>query len=112
MNLIVVHVNGLVQIPGIDFVASSNQISFTAPPQSGSRITIHTPFVAGTGGVVKMFEGNGSTYLWDLSDEQEDRELQTLLKDAWDFRTIPIVADILERLAVVVNLVKQDDTLR
>lgn len=111
MNISVVHINGITQIPGIDFTVASNSIMFITPPSMGSRISIHYPISdTGRGSICEMFEGNGSTYLWHLGEDKnkEDKYIQDLLKDAWDMRTVPVVADILERLRVVVELAKEN----
>ena len=110
MNISVVHINGITQIPVIDYTVVSNSISFNVPPSLGSRISVHYPISdTGRGSICELFEGNGSTYLWHLGeDNKEDKYIQDLLKDAWDMRTVPAVADVLERLQVVVSLAKEN----
>lgn len=56
-----------------------------------------------------MFEGDGARYCFILNpDDSKDREIRSLLADAMTLRDNPTVADMLERLRVVVTLVKTD----
>ena len=41
-----------------------------------------------------------------------DHETTSMLEEAFKFRHVPAVADMLQRLEVIVKLAKQDDTLR
>lgn len=104
-----VSVNGLIQCPGVDYHATDNSISFSTPPAAGSTITITTPISdSGLGKICRLLEGDGSRYLWRLDEGHKEDPVKTLLKDAWNLRTIPAVADMLERLGVVVELAKQE----
>jgi hypothetical protein len=100
-----VHINGVRQIPGIDYMASSNAVSFNVPPNVGD--VVHIGNSRGTIG--NMF-GDGSTYLYqmtvDIIDEPET--ITALLNDVVKYYNNPAVADMLERLRVVIELVKEN----
>ena len=99
-----VYVNGIVQVPGIDYVAGTNVVSFTRPPARGSDILVKGQF-----GDVTHITADGSTYLYRISDFADNYNYaMNLLNDALKYYDNPAVADVLERLRVVVELVKQD----
>lgn len=101
-----VSINGIFQVPGIDYHAGKDMISFTQPPQAGATITI-----MGERGVLMNVIGDGVTYLFRYIDE-ESSKISEMLETAFKHRDVPAVADILERLQVVVELVREHDTIR
>lgn len=101
-----VSINGIMQIPGVDYHAGKDMISFTQPPQAMATITI-----MGERGVLMNVIGDGSTYLFRYIDE-ESSKITEMLEQAFKHRDVPAVADMLERLKVVVELVKENDTIR
>ncbi len=101
----IVYVNGLAQIPGIDYMASANAVSFNQAPAMGSNISIQLK-----SGTICQMKGDGSNNLFQFAaftDLNKDRDTYALLDEAFKHRRIPAVADALERLQVVVELAKQ-----
>jgi len=109
--MIQVHVNGLKQIPGIDYDATNQTISFKQPPAIGDQILVTSSIPGSTTGVhMQKLMGNGSTFLYQLDSSFEQRvKLQKLLDEAWEYQGVPAVNNILEQLRVVVELVKHND---
>lgn len=97
----IVSINGIMQIPGVDYYTGKDMISFTQPPSSGATITI-----MGERGVLMNIIGDGSTYLFRYIDEASSK-VSEMLETAFKHRDVPAVADMLERLRVVVELAKQ-----
>ena len=104
--MLLVSINGVVQVPGIDYHAAGNTISFLMPPSAMSTIDIR-----GRNGALARILGDGSTYLFNFMTDF-DHETTSMLEEAFKFRHVPAVADMLQRLEVIVKLAKQDDTLR
>jgi hypothetical protein len=103
--MIEAYINGIRQVPGIDFVARGNSISFMSPPAAGDGIQI-----VHNGYSICNLTGNGTTFLFTgpFADAGQQDELIDLLRQAFDYRNNTAVADVLERLRVVVELVKQE----
>jgi hypothetical protein len=100
--MISVYIDGVLQIPGIDYTAAKNAVSFSQPPMRGSYIE-----VSALSTVVRLL-GDGSTYLFMLDiDVERHTDLNDMLHDAFKLRDVPAVAEALERLKVVIELVKQ-----
>jgi hypothetical protein len=108
--MIQVHINGLKQIPGIDYMASSNAVNFNQAPPAGSDILVTSNIPGSTTGVhMQKLRADGHTFLYMLDSSFEQRiKLQNLLDDVWEYQGVPAVYDLLEQLKVVVALVKQD----
>lgn len=98
--MILVSINGIMQCPGVDYHATQNSISFSSPPQAGSTISIRSK-----SGVLSSIQGDGSTYLYQFMSDFEN-STSKMLEDAFYMRRVPAVADMLERLRVVVELAK------
>lgn len=105
--MIFVSINGLRQIPGIDYVSGADYVTFSAPPALGDLVSIDSPY-----GKSCDFRGNGTTYKFQLDDLSKKKEIMNLLVEAHDYYDHPAVADAMEKLAVVVSLVKQDGRSR
>ena len=99
--MLMISVNGIIQVPGVDYHATQNAVSFSMPPQAGSTISIRSQ-----SGVLANILADGSTYLYQFMSDFENGTSQ-MLEDAFHMRHIPAVADMLERLKVVVELAKQ-----
>lgn len=99
--MILVSINGIMQVPGVDYHAAQNAVSFSTPPQAGSTISIRSQ-----SGVLANICGDGSTYLYQFMSDFEN-STSKMLEDAFHMRNVPAVADMLERLKVVVELAKQ-----
>ena len=99
--MVLVSINGIVQIPGVDYHLGNDSISFSQPPHTGASITITTE-----AGVLLNIRADGSTYLFRYIDE-ESSKITEMLEQAFKHRDVPAVADMLERLQVVVELAKQ-----
>lgn len=99
--MVIISINGIIQIPGVDYHLGETKIAFTQAPSRGSTITINS-----TSGVLSHVIGDGSTYLYDYHDSESVTTRQ-MLELAYLHRSIPAVADMLERLKVVVELAKQ-----
>jgi hypothetical protein len=111
--MITIHLNGLRLIPGIDFTAGNNTVSFTQPPCMGDDIVITTSIPGSSTSVyMQKLTGNGHTFRYNIDSTFDERaKLQRTLEDAWTYQSVPAVADVLKRLQVVLELVKQDDPL-
>lgn len=97
------YINGIRQIPGVDYVATPNQLQFSCPPAAGSEIEIQQ-----AGGSVRLLFGDGFTYLWHMDfDTKHVEQLYDLMKDALKYSSQPAVADVLRQLKTVVELVKE-----
>jgi chaperonin GroEL (HSP60 family) len=99
--MIQVHLNGSKLIPGFDYVAGKNSVCFTGPPAAGTNIVVED-----SGGNATRITADGNTFLYQLSVKDYNNTIN-LLKDALKYYDNPAVADVLERLRVVVELVKQ-----
>jgi hypothetical protein len=98
-----VTINGVRQVPGIDYVAGKNAVSFSTPPAAGDTIHVSSPR-----GTVAHIMADGSTYLYLITmDIERHDNIMNLLNDAAKYYDNPAVADVLERLQVVLALVKQ-----
>lgn len=102
----IVFINGIKQIPGIDYVSTNNAIAFSSPPAAMDTIEIQS-----RNGVLARILGDGSTYRFDFMNDI-DHDTTYMLEEAFKLRHVPAVADILERLQVIVALAKQDDHIR
>lgn len=111
--MIQVHINGLRCVPGIDYNATAQSISFKQAPAVGDDILVTSAIPGNSGGVhMQKIKGNGNTFLYNIDRTFDERvQLQRTLDDAWKYQGVPAVADVLARLQVVLELVKQDDTL-
>ena len=97
-----VYVNGVRQIPGIDYTVSSNSIAFSMPPDMGSDIEINS-----RNRHLARIMGDGQTFLFQFFTDFDHEQTQ-MLEEAFKLRHVPAVADALERLQVVVELAKQE----
>jgi hypothetical protein len=96
-----VSIDGILQIPGVDYHQGKDLISFSEPPHIGASITITTE-----DGVLLNIIADGFTYLFRYIDE-ESSKITEMLEQSVKHRDVPAVADQLERLKVVVELAKQ-----
>lgn len=95
-----VYVNGIKQISGIDYTQGENSIAFITPPAAMDIIEIQ-----GRSGTLARILGDGSTYLFQFMNDL-DHDTTYMLEEAFRLRHIPAVADQLERLKVVVELAR------
>jgi len=92
------------QLPGIDYVTGVKSISFSSPPDIGSHIHVSSPH-----GTVASIMGDGSTFLFPMITNLENyNAVMNILNDAAKYYDNSAVADAIERLRVVVELVKQN----
>lgn len=109
--MIQIHLNGLKMLPGIDYTATKNTIGFSTPPNAGDDILV-TSAIPGGGAHLQRLKGDGFTFLYQLDSSFKERvQIQSVLADAWVYHNVPAVKDLLDRLQVVIELVKQDDPL-
>jgi hypothetical protein len=101
-----IFINGVKQIAGIDYVSSNNCIQFSSPPAAMDTIEIQ-----GRNGVLARILGDGYSYRFDFMNDI-DHDTTYMLEDAFKLRNVPAVAEALERLQVVVALTKQNDSIR
>ena len=102
--MISVYINGIKQLEGIDFRLGENTISFASPPPFGTEIEISN----GLNRIANIF-GDGKTFLFQiLLDMARHNALINMLHDSLKYSENPAVADALERLRVVVELVKEN----
>ena len=98
-----IYVNGILQVPGFDYVASKNSVSFTRPPARGYDIVVKDLI-----GNVTKITADGTTFLYQLSaDTKSYNNAINLLNDALKYYDNPAVADVLDQLKVVIALVEQ-----
>jgi hypothetical protein len=103
-----IYVDGVRQIPGINYTLSKDSVAFSMPPNMGSHVEI-----VSAGRRLARILGDGSTFLFQFMAEFQDHgNIVDMMNDALKLRTNPAVAEALERLQVIVELAKQDDTLR
>lgn len=107
-----VHLNGVSLLEGIDYFMGDATISFATPPVSKSEILV-TEVVGSKGAThVTRLIGNGNKFVFTLDRSFEQNLLvQEMLDQAYKYRHVPAVEDILEKLKVVIELVKQHDTV-
>lgn len=109
--LVDAYINGLRLIPGIDYVSTDGTISFSSPPNVGADIMINMPLGAG-GAHVLHHTGDGLTYLFPISSIDEKLRVYGMVEAAVEYSHVPAVADALEKLRVVLELVKEHDNIR
>ena len=98
------YINGIRQIPGIDFVSNHNSISFSQAPKAGSSIQfVHNGYS------IANVKGDGSTFLFTgpFANADKSDAIYDTMHTALRHMDNPAVADALERLRVVVELVKE-----
>lgn len=100
--MLVVSINGIIQCPGVDYHATSNSISFSTPPAAGSTLSIQSRT-----GTLANIHGDGSTFLFQFMNDIDHDQIG-MLEEAFKLRHVPAVADMLQRLDVVVKLAKQE----
>ena len=102
--MIDVYLNGIRQIPGVDYTTTQRTLSFLMTPPAGTHINIQNGRID-----IANILADGKTFNYPamLDTEKQDRLMNTL-NDALLYQDNPAVADMLDRLSVVVNLVKQD----
>ena len=99
--MVLVSINGVTQIPGIDYIDGEHSVAFLRTPQKGSSILMQS-----ADGRETYFVSDGSTRLFDIGD-RESVKIRQMLELAYTYRSVPAVADMLERLQVVVELAQQ-----
>lgn len=95
-----VFINGVRQIPSIDYVLGSTTLNLSAPPAQGSNISLVL-----ADGSETVFLGDGLTYLFNFRSQRH--EMLQLLDDAVKYRENPAVLEALEKLKVVIELVRE-----
>ena len=105
--------NGLTLLPGIDYKVSDSTVSFSSPPPAGADIAFTEVIDANTGVThITKFTGNGYTYLFKLETNFAERvRLHELFESAIKHKDTPAVRDAINRLQVVLELVKDDTTV-
>ncbi len=96
-----VYISGVLQAPGIDFYLGKNTVMFPEPPSAGCIVEIKN-----NRGNWFRKTADGSTYLYQVATPNDD--VQALLDDAFKYCDVPAVADLLSKLKVVIELVKQE----
>ena len=98
-----VYVDGVLQVPGVDYSISGASITFIQAPGQGSHIELYS----GTFMVTKLL-GDGRTFLFKISTEGKTRHaMLQLLDDVCKYHDKPAVAEALEKLIVAIELVKE-----
>jgi hypothetical protein len=100
--MLVVSINGIIQCPGVDYHATNNSISFSTPPGAGSTVSVQS-----RSGTLTNVYGDGVTFLYQFINDIDHDQIG-MLEEAFKLRHVPAVADMLERLEVVVKLAKQE----
>jgi hypothetical protein len=101
--MITIHVNGVRLVPGVDFVTGKDFVRFSSPPEAGS--SIHIACAKGT--IANIWSDGVSVHYHLMIDLETHNDVMNLLNDAAMYYENPAVADVLEQLKVVVELVKQ-----
>lgn len=107
--MIQVHLNGVALLPGVDYSQGRSTITFSMPPHPGDDIMITQVLCADTGATqVTSLVGDGKTYLFRFDPSVAARfKLQDMIESAWRHQDNPAVQDALEKLRVVLELVKE-----
>ena len=101
--MITVFVNGILQLPGVDYVIGASAIQFQQAPQAGSSVEIRT-----AKSTIARVLGDGSTFLFPIMvDADKYNEITDMLHQALKYYQVPAVAEALEKLRVVVELVRE-----
>jgi hypothetical protein len=110
--MIEIYLNGLRLIQNHDYIVEPAGVCFTEAPCIGDRISVSRPIFGSTGGrLLEMHIGNGTTCLYPLNNQFNDRvEIQNLLDDVYTYQHVPAVAEALEKLKVVIGLIKECPT--
>lgn len=91
------------QIPGIDYVIGKDYIAFNSPPEVGRSIHVSSQI-----GTHASIWGDGTTFVFPMMTDLESyTQTMNILNDAVKYYRNPAVADLIEQLRVVVELVKQ-----
>ena len=98
------YINGIRLVPGIDYSVKGNSVSFSQAPAAGAKIQM----VHNLHSVANLC-GDGSTFLFTGPFDNADREdaIYDTMNTALRYKDNPAVAEVLERLQVVVALVKE-----
>ena len=109
----VVHMNGVALLPGVDYTVGRNTISFSVPPPADADILYTEVINAETGAThVTRLVGNGFTFLFELDTEFVERlELHDLFAQVIKHKDHPAVRDAIEKIQVVMELIKEDATI-
>lgn len=107
--MVEVYLNGIRQIPGIDYITSHRTVTFATAPSAGTHISVSNGRIE-----IANILADGKTFNYPaMLDSEKQDQLMNTLNDALIYQDNPAVADMLDKLSVVVNLVKQDvKTLR
>ena len=99
------YINGIRLVPGIDYSVRGNTVSFSQAPAAGAQIQM----VHNLHSVANLY-GDGSTFLFTgpFADVEQQDNIVDVLHHALKYRDNPAVAEALERLSVVVTLVKEE----
>jgi hypothetical protein len=99
-----VFVNGVMQLQGIDYKSTRTQLSFSTPPHANSIIEMKT-----VDGGSSYINADGKRYVFDLTEQfAKAQRLSDALAYAYQNKDNPTIADALERLLVVVELMKDE----
>lgn len=107
MSAALVYVNGVLQMPTADYVVDpTGHITLGRAPSVGSSVTVQTP----TGGARYIGDGVTTTFTAHSLEEQwaEVEDIHSILRYAYSHQEHPAIKDALERLEVVVKLVRDD----
>ena len=104
----VVHLNGVALIPGIDYTLGQTYISFLRAPAAGDDIMFTEVVSLKTGAThITRLTGDGSTFMFTIDTGFNERlKISNLLEDAYKHYDVPAVVDALDKLRVVLELVK------
>lgn len=100
--MLMISVNGIIQLPNLDYTASGREIQFTMAPPMGSVVEIRSK------GAVIRETGTGFIKTFWVDQILDDDPMLALFEDAYRNRDNPTVIDLLEKLQVVVNLIKSE----
>lgn len=101
--MLLISINGVIQTPNLDYVAANNEIKFTKAPAKGCVVEIRGP-----NGTLIQQQGTGFIDTFWLDDILPEDPLVALFQEVYKNKDVPAVKDILDRLQVVINLIKTE----
>lgn len=104
MKQILVYIDGFLLQVNIDYQVVSNMVMFKQAPPRGSQVQITDGSLSGSTRYVS-YQGDGARVVFSTPEQSEFNDL---IDDLATYRDHPTVADVVERLKVVLALVKQD----
>lgn len=102
--MIQVGINGVILMPGHDYHIEKDQIVFSQAPRMGDNIQIVSKAYR------HSLHGNDVSYKYDIPNEMKKaHKIEQLIEDLVEYMDHPSVQDQLDRLQVIIELVRKTD---